>query len=81
MMIISHAIRGGAGAILISDLFQCHFGSCKSLSFFFCLFLIKRDGTMGMVSLCSACQDLPNDIHVDFLRSFGLKGTYPEVKI
>ena len=82
MVIMYHTNRGGQGAIWISDLFQCHFKSCKLLAFLAYNFLLKRDTATGMVSLCSVYQDLLVDIHIKFLRSpFGLKGTLTDVKI
>ena len=50
--------------------------------FFAYFFILKLDRATGMVSLCSACEHLSINIHLDFLRSpFDLQGKWPKVKI
>ena len=56
--------------------FSVILGDVIHLRFFPYIFLLKPDRATGMVSLCSACQELLIDIHIEFLRSlFALKGT------
>ena len=72
-----HACRVRSGAIWISDLFQGRLRSYKATCIF-CYFFQASDRAIGMVSLCSACQDASIDINIAFLWSpFDLESCDP----
>ena len=58
------------------DLHQVHVRSLGVMTFFANKFLQKRDTDSHVVSLCSACQDASNDVHLDlFLTNLELETT------
>ena len=61
------------GSVTFLNIIPGHISQFRSFAYYF---LLKPDRATRKVALCSACQDLSIDMHIDFLWSpSGLKRT------